>query len=295
MSKNITKTVIQPYAPTDKGVLWFDGRALRIFNDGAWEILGAKGGNGTEGEGESGLPFEYIELDFYSPKENLNVLSKLELNSFYPCILKKGDIIFVGSLGQGIFTYADKGIICFEVDYNTGDVAPRQDMAKFSKYIPQQAYLITGASSDSQEAAINLEQLQQVSVMTGSTFSIRTDFGVGVATFNNGAGGEAVIENAYGHKIFYTIGTDGSFTKLKETGYEYTDHGLIDSDFEIPYDNSAPFVEYAGEFEFGDTVYNVTFPSYVKLPTTAITEYQPNHTYQYSILNNKCVIVEFAN
>ena len=97
------------------------------------------------------------------------------------------------------------------------------------------------------------------------------------------------------HALINAISKGGNGGGANGLPFEYTDHGLIDSDFEIPYDNSNPFVEYAGEFEFGDTVYNVTFPSYVKLPTTAITEYQPNHTYQYSILNNKCVIVEFAN
>lgn len=255
----------------------------------------SKGGNG--GGGENGLPFEYIELDMSNASANIEVLKNLELGYSCPAIVYVNNKTskYVGELYAGKFISFSTGrfISILDVNYESGEITEDKFISVLN--ISQEAYLIPGATNGSEEAALNLERLQMISALLGSTFNIRTDFGVGVATFNNGTGGEAIIENAYGHKIFYTIGTDGSFTKVKETGYEYTDHGLIDSDFEIPYDNSAPFVEYAGEFEFGDTVYNVTFPSYVKLPTTAITEYQANHTYQYSILNNKCVIVEFAN
>lgn len=261
------------------------------------EMLQYVNNNISKGGGESGLPFEYVELDMNNASANIEVLQTLELENSHPAIvyLNNKTSKYVGDLYAGKFIcfVSGRGIAIFDVNYRSGEITEDKMVSVLN--ISQEAYLIHGATNGSEEAALNLEQLQMISALIGSTFNIRTDFGVGVATFNNGAGGEAVIENAYGHKIFYTIGIDGSFTKVKETGYEYTDHGLIDADFEIPYDNSNPFVEYAGEFEFGDTVYNVTFPSYVKLPTTAITEYQANHTYQYSILNNKCVIVEFAN
>lgn len=244
------------------------------------------GGNGNS-------IIDYIELNASNPSNNINVLKELDLNSQYSCILNIFNTKLVGYFKNGFITIIDgDSLLLFEANYNNGEINSKGKI--FIDYIPQQI-ILTPATSESEDAAYNLEQLQQISALVGSTFNISTSFGIGVATFNNGTGGEAVIENAYGHKIFYTIGTDGSFIKVKETGYEYTDHGIIDHDFEIEYDNSAPFVEYAGEFKFGDTVYNVTFPSYVKLPSIGITEYQPNHTYQYSILNDKCLIVEFAN
>ena len=54
-------------------------------------------------------------------------------------------------------------------------------------------------------------------------------------------------------------------------------------------------VEYEGELNFGDTVYNVTFPEGVKWSTDSVLEYKANHTYQFRILNNLGVMKEFAN
>lgn len=74
----------------------------------------------------------------------------------------------------------------------------------------------------------------------------------------------------------------------------FTNHGTITKDIFIPYDLSVK-TEFTGEFSFGEEVFKIIFPETVKFSTSTSIDYKPNHTYQYSILNGKGLIVEFAN
>lgn len=74
----------------------------------------------------------------------------------------------------------------------------------------------------------------------------------------------------------------------------FTNHGTITKDTSIPYELSTK-TEFTGEFSFGEEVFQITFPETVKFSTSTSIDYQPNHTYQYSILNGKGLIVEFEN
>lgn len=78
-------------------------------------------------------------------------------------------------------------------------------------------------------------------------------------------------------------------TRLESSTYNALGEITADITFTINlYDYIA---EYSGEFSFGDTVYNITFPSSVVWAVEPV--YQPNRKYQFSILNNLGIMCEF--
>lgn len=81
-------------------------------------------------------------------------------------------------------------------------------------------------------------------------------------------------------------------TKLN-TAY-YTNVGLISNDTTITFNKTAFASEYEGQFNFGDTVYPVTFSGTIKWSNDSVLEYKPYHTYQFRILNNIGVMKEIA-
>ena len=75
----------------------------------------------------------------------------------------------------------------------------------------------------------------------------------------------------------------------------YNNPGLITQDTTFTNKGSLSSLEYDGQFNFGDTIYNITFPSGVKWSTDSVLDYKPNHTYQFKIVRGFGVMKEFAN
>lgn len=217
MSKNITKTVIQPYAPTDKGVLWFDGRDLRIFHNGVW-ITASK----PMSDEASTRLIELLDINKQSAIEfssdeahNLELVAGLDLNYNYICNYKVSDNeILHGTYYNGtiVTTYNNK-ITTWNVDFNTGVITIENSI---------NAELLAGivtldvCSAGSTEADRNLEMLNLGYFNLGDHFLINIDAGIGVGRFIPNSGGEGHITTADGVNVHYIFGADGSVTKDKE-------------------------------------------------------------------------------
>lgn len=86
---------------------------------------------------------------------------------------------------------------------------------------------------------------------------------------------------------------DSNSTRLN-TAY-YNNLGLLTQDTKFTNKGTLSDLEYDGQFHFGDTIYNITFPSGVKWSTDSVLDYKPNHTYQFKIVRGFGVMKEFAN
>lgn len=75
------------------------------------------------------------------------------------------------------------------------------------------------------------------------------------------------------------------------TATTYNALSTLTSDVTFTINNVNYVAEYSGEFSFGDTIYNVAFPSSVVWAVKPV--YQPNRKYQFSILNNLGIMCEF--
>lgn len=132
-------------------------------------------------------------------------MGSLNINDYVPSVYYNGEI---SSLING-------KLYLFNVDFNSGEITTRKvtDLTLLPTYVDLEI-----GNTDTVKQ-YNLEQLMKV---TGTQFFVHADYGIGVGSFNTGAGGEATINTSAGNRVHYIINSDGSCAK-DEDHYDHSD------------------------------------------------------------------------
>lgn len=213
-------------APSIENIWLQDGELF--YYDGGWKSLKDRVSISNPSVGES------TEASIVAPVIKLNNTDSDLANNIKTCSeMSTTEVVSVdveGTLGGitydavGIYHNGTVSILegnrvtVFDIDFNTGRVVidSKYDTSKLLPYVDLQI-------GDSESVkAYNKEHLP-----TGSFF-VAIDYGFGTGTWNSTTGGQAHIVTAYGNTVYYSIGIDGSVSKLIESPdlyYEYVQAG----------------------------------------------------------------------
>lgn len=208
--KSIDKIIISPTAPKSKKVLWDNGTDLMIYRNGRWEKtvkpMSSEMTNRIitilDNHKESVIEFTQ------DSSHNLELAKSLDLTTNYICNYKISDEeILHGTYYNGVITTFYDGFLTeFNVNFESGNIYIIKQIDP--EFIASRVVLDV-CSSGTQEAQLNLERLRKT---LGGHFFCDIDHGLGVGTFQDGAGGYAHITTAYGVDTYYNIAEDGSIS-----------------------------------------------------------------------------------
>lgn len=211
------KTIFSNVVPSNRNVVWIstiNGIVVqRVYTAKGWQVVGSPS---VSEEGSTSLDEptdKYIFKISDSPEDlaiNIDTAADIGLSKTVNVHIigtmygVQYDTVGVYHNGEISAVQGDTHIV-FDVDFNTGSIT-QHSYYDLSTYI-EGVELEIGDSDVVKQS--NLEKLRRVTVKT-NVFSTHIDYGIGVGSWTDGAGGFAHITTAQGHEAYYTISEDGA-------------------------------------------------------------------------------------
>lgn len=211
------KTIFSNVEPSNRNVVWIstiNGIVVqRVYTAKGWQVVGSpsvsEGGSTSLDEPTDKYIFKISD----SPEDlaiNIDTAADIGLSKTVNVHIigtmygVQYDTVGVYHNGEISAVQGDTHIV-FDVDFNTGSIT-QHSYYDLSTYI-EGVELEIGDSDVVKQS--NLEKLRRVTVKT-NVFSTHIDYGIGVGSWTDGAGGFAHITTAQGHEAYYTISEDGA-------------------------------------------------------------------------------------
>lgn len=211
------KTIFSNVEPSNRNVVWIstiNGIVVqRVYTAKGWQVVGSpsvsEGGSTSLDEPTDKYIFKISD----SPEDlaiNIDTAADIGLSKTVNVHIigtmygVQYDTVGVYHNGEILAVQGDTHIV-FDVDFNTGSIT-QHSYYDLSTYI-EGVELEIGDSDVVKQS--NLEKLRRVTVKT-NVFSTHIDYGTGVGSWTDGAGGFAHITTAQGHEAYYTISEDGA-------------------------------------------------------------------------------------
>lgn len=233
------KTIFSNVEPSNKNVIWLqliNGVLIqKVFTSHEWQIVGSPSVSSTNPkESTEELTDKYIFKISSNPSDldsNIDTAADIGLSKTVNVHIlgtmygTQYDTVGVYHNGEISAVQGDTHIV-FDVNFDTG-VITQHSYYDLSSYI-EGVWLEIGNSEETKQS--NLEKLRKVTVKT-NVFNAHINYGIGVGTWTDDAGGFAHIVTAYGHEEYYTISEDGvvaantDYVSPSSLYGEYTNNG----------------------------------------------------------------------
>ena len=211
------KTIFSNVEPSNKNVIWLtviNGVIIqKVYTSNGWQIVGSPSAS-EGGDNPSEEPTDkYIFKISDDPEDlalNIDTAADIGLSKTVNVHIMgtmygvQYDTVGVYHNGEISAVQGDTHIV-FDVNFDTGAIT-QHSYYDLSTYI-EGVELEIGDSDAVKQS--NLEKLRRVTVKT-NVFSTHIDYGIGVGSWTDGAGGFAHITTAQGYEAYYTISEDGA-------------------------------------------------------------------------------------
>lgn len=254
--------------PSNKHVIWLKDDMLKRWTGVGWKNVGGGGGNIevidnlTSSNKDKALSANQgrILLDKINSLNGGNVSESIVTgNGLYRSILETGQLFIDHGIVGGVQSSRSKELgfgETFTVNVITADSYGHVQKLESTKFkMPNAPTTIYPLATAERNGLMSKEDKAKLDGLDTSSYKKQLS--------------TLPLLTATTYNALSTLGSDVTFT-------------IYESDY---------VAEYSGEFSFGDTVYNVTFPSSVVWAVEPV--YQPNRKYQFSILNNLGIMCEF--
>lgn len=211
------KTIFSNVEPSNRNVVWIsvvNGVVIqKVYTAKGWQIVGSPSASETSPISLEELTDKYIFKISDNQEDlalNIDTAADIGLSKTVNVHIMgtmygvQYDTVGVYHNGEISAVQGDTHIV-FDVNFDTGAIT-QHSYYDLSTYI-EGVELEIGDSDAVKQS--NLEKLRRVTVKT-NVFSTHIDYGIGVGSWADGAGGFAHITTAQGHEAYYTISEDGA-------------------------------------------------------------------------------------